>query len=582
MSESIPIHRRFPPLAAALRSVWAEGYGRKDARADLLAGLAVGIIAVPLSLALAIASGVPPQHGLYTAIIAGALIALAGGSRFNVSGPTAAFVVILHPIAVEHGLGGLLLAGLMAGLMQIAFAWGRLGRLISFIPYPVTTGFTAGIAVVIASLQLKDYFGLHLSESPEHFIERLQALAAAVPTLSLHEALLASATLAVLLIWPRLKIAVPAYLVAAVFAGVAAWMIERYGPGIDITPIADRFQYELDGQLHAGIPPLLPHWRWPWDLPGRDGAPLVLSLDLIRALIGPAFAIAILGAIESLLCAVIADGMTGKKHDPDGELVAQGLGNLLVPLLGGIPATGALARTAASIRAGARSPLASFTHAIFVLAAMLTLAPLLSWLPMCGLAALLLVVAWNMSERHHFIRILRVAPRGDVLLLLTCFGLTVLFDMVMAITAGVVLASLFFMHRMSKLSRVDLISEGHPRAPQGLPKDVRFYEIAGPLFFGAAERAMVTLRNHDRKARALILDLSAVPTIDATGLVALEGVIDDLKAAGIFVALCALQPAVLQVLRDAGYRNAAGQLWYYASVDAAIQRLSKTGSSPGD
>jgi SulP family sulfate permease len=265
--------------------------------------------------------------------------------------------------------------------------------------------------------------------------------------------------------------------------------------------------------------------------------------------------------------------MTGKKHDPDAELVAQGLGNLAAPLLGGIPATGALARTAANIRAGARSPVAAFTHAGFVLAAMLTLAPLLSWLPMCGLAALLLKVAWNMSERQNFVRILRVAPRGDVVLLLACFFLTVLFDMVLAITAGVVLGSLIFMHRMSKVSMVNLIGEGHPGAPAGLPKDVRFYEVAGPLFFGAAERAMSALRSHDRGVRAVILELSAVPTIDASGLVALEEVIDELNEAGIFVALCGAQRNVLGVLRDAGYLKEHGKRWYYPSAESAVKRL---------
>lgn len=566
---------RFPSFASALRASLAEGYDRASLRADLLAGLSVGIIAVPLSLALAIASGVPPQHGLYTAAIAGALIALSGGSRFNVSGPTAAFVVILHPIAAEHGLGGLLLAGFMAGAMQLAFGSARLGQLIAYIPYPVTTGFTAGIAVVIASLQLQDYFGLQLAQVPEHFTERLSALLQAAPDARAGEALLASATLLVLIAWTRLRTAVPAYLVAALFAGLAAYGLRMQFPELSITTIADRFHYTLDGRTLPGIPPLLPQWHWPWQLPGADGAPLQLSFGLIRELLGPAFAIALLGAIESLLCAVIADGMTGKKHDPDTELAAQGLGNLVVPLFGGIPATGALARTAASIRAGARSPLAAFIHAGFVFVAMLTLAPLLSWLPMSGLAALLLVVAWNMSERHHFMRILRTAPRADRLLLLSCFSLTVLFDMVLAVSVGVVLASLFFMHRMARLSSVRLLEAEHPDAPRDLPRDVRFYEINGPLFFGAAERAMTTLRRHDRKARALVLDLSAVPTIDATGLVALEGLIDEMNDGGLFVALCGAQPRVLRALRAAGYRKRAGQLWYFRNAEAAVQRLRR-------
>lgn len=569
------IRRAFPPLGIALRESLAEGYGRRELRADLLAGISVGIIAVPLALALAIASGVPPQHGLYTAFIAGGLTAAAGGSRYSVTGPTAAFVVILQPIAASQGLGGLLLATLMAGLMLIALGWGRLGQLIQFIPHPVTTGFTSGIALVIASLQLHDFLGLKFQPHAEHFAGRLGELVAALPSFSPWETGLGLSVLGLLIVWNRLKLPVPAYLVAAVFAALAGYALEHLLPGVDITTVADRFSYVLDGQTHAGIPPMLPSLQLPWNLPGKDGAPLELSFELLRSLVGPAFAIAMLGAIESLLCAVVADGMTGKKHDPDAELVAQGLGNVLAPLFGGIPATGALARTAANIRTGARSPIAAISHALFVLACMLTLAPLLSLLPMSGLAALLLMVAWNMSERRNFRHILRVAPRGDVLLLLTAFVLTVMVDMVMAITVGVVLGALFFMHRMSKVSMVRLVGENAPDAPQGLPSDVRYYEIAGPLFFGAAERAMEGLRRHDRKVRALILDLSAVPTIDATGLVALEAVLDDLHEAGIYVAICAAQRNVLRVLREAGYFKEPGRRWYFRNVAAAVKRLAE-------
>jgi SulP family sulfate permease len=567
------IHRAFPPIASALRETFREGYGSGKLVKDFWAGISVGIIAVPLSLALAIACGVAPQHGLYTAVIAGAVVALAGGSRFNVTGPTAAFVVILYPIASQHGIGGLLVATLMAGLILIAMGWGRLGQFISYIPYSVTTGFTAGIALVIASLQVKDLLGLSFAVNPEHFLGRVEQIVRALPGLRWIELALGLATLLLMVGWRRFKLPMPPYLAGATFAGIATWLLNTWWPELHIVTVADRFSYTLNGETLHGIPAMLPSLHLPWELPGKDGAPLELSFDLIRSLVGPAFAVAMLGAIESLLCAVIADGMTGKKHDPDAELVAQGLGNIIAPLFGGIPATGALARTAASIRAGAQSPFASLIHALFVLAAMLTLAPLLSWLPMCGLAALLLKVAWNMSERKNFVRILRVAPRSDVLLLLICFALTVLFDMVLAIGVGVVLAALLFMHRMAKLSMVNLLSEGHPKAPAGLPKYVRFYEVAGPLFFGAAERAMTSLRTHDKNVRAVILDLSAVPTIDITGLVALEGVIDDLNAAGIFVALCGAQRNVLQVLREAGYLKETGKRWYYQSSEAAVKRL---------
>jgi len=562
-----------PPLAVALRRALRGGYGRADLRADLLAGVSVGIIAVPLSLALAIATGVPPQQGLYTAIVAGFVIALAGGSKFNVSGPTAAFIVVLQPIVAAHGLAGLLLAGAMAGLILMAMGWARLGQWISYIPYPVTTGFTAGIAVVIASLQLRDALGLTAAGHPQDFVERLHWISGTLGTATPRENFVALSTLAVVVLWTRRRWPGPAYLAGAVYAGLAAWGLQL--AGLDVVTIADRFHYRLaDGSLASGIPPLPPVPHWPWQQAGADGAPLQLSLDLLRELLGPAFAIAMLGAIESLLCAVIADGMTGKRHDPDAELVAQGLGNLLAPLFGGIPATGALARTAANIRAGARSPLSAVFHALFVLLAMLTLAPLLSRLPMAGLAALLLVVAWNMSEQHRFRHLLRVAPRGDKALMLVCFALTVLSDMVLAIGVGVVAASLMFMHRMASLAQVQLIDAHEVDAPAGLPRDARYYRLAGPLFFGAAERAIAVLRRQDRGIRLLVLDLGAVPVIDATGLVALEGLIDELTDAGIEVAVCAAQPPVLRVLQQAGYRRIEGRRRYFRSVDAAIRRTN--------
>ncbi len=567
------VRRALPAFAPALREALRDGYGRRELMQDLWAGLSVGVIALPLSLALAIASGVPPQHGLYTAIVAGAVAALAGGSRYSVSGPTAAFVVILHPIAVQYGVAGLLLATLMAGAMLIALGWGRMGQLIQYIPYPVTTGFTAGIAVVIASLQLQDFFGLTLAHAPEHFSGRMLALAGVLGSINPAAVAVSLTTLAVMALWPRLRTPVPAYLIGALTAGLMAFALRKLWPQLQLPTIADRFSYLIDGVRHAGIPNMVPQLQWPWQIPGDDGQPLHLSFHLLRELTPPAFAIAILGAIESLLCAVIADGMTGKKHDPNAELVAQGLGNLLAPLFGGIPATGALARTAANIRAGAQSPIAAAVHAAFVLVGMLALAPLLSQLPMAGLAALLMVVAWNMSERRKFWRVLRQAPREDVLLLLSCFGLTVLLDMVVAISVGVVLAALLFMHRMAKVSQVRLLAAGDAGAPVDLPSDVRVYSIAGPLFFGAAERAVETLRRYDRGMRSLILDLSAVPTIDITGLVALEGVIDELNGGGIYVVLSGAQRNVLGALRDAGYRNRSGALWYCRSMSAAAQKL---------
>src|SRR5215218_4633357 len=457
--------------AVALRTALRRGYGREDLRADLLAGIVVGIVALPLSMALAVASGVAPQHGLYTAIIAGSVIAALGGSNVQVSGPTAAFVVLLAPISAQFGLGGLALASLMAGIILMVMGTLRLGGLIQFVPYPVTTGFTAGIAVVIATLQLKDFLGLTTGPMPETYLERVGVLARALPTVELDDLAVGVFTLAVLLLWPKVTRKIPAPLVALGIAGGAAVLATALVPGFEVATIRSRF---------GGIPQVPPLPVLPWNLPGADGQPLGLSFGLLRDLLPSAFAIAMLGAIESLLSAVVAVGMTGGSHDPDAELMAQGTGNLIAPFFGGIAATGALARTATNIRSGARSPFAAIFHSAFVLLAVLLLAPVLGYLPMASLAALLLLVAWNMSEVKHFAHAMRVAPRSDVLILLTCFSLTVVFDMVVSVTVGVLLAALLFMRRMAEVSNVRLVDQ-HPLV-KGLPKDVLVYEVAGPLF----------------------------------------------------------------------------------------------------
>src|SRR5215213_4290952 len=411
-SESGPFFLR---PATALRSALRHGYSRNDLRADLLAGIVVGVVALPLSMALAVASGVAPQYGLYTAIVAGMVIAALGGSMVQVSGPTAAFVVLLAPISAKFGLGGLVVASLMAGVILILMGIIRLGGLIQFVPYPVTTGFTTGIAVVIATLQLKDFLGLTVVRMPELYLERVAALARALPTVQWDDLAIGVFTLAILLLWPRITRKMPAPLIAlSVAAGVAA-LLTWWMPGFEVATIRSRFHYEIGGQILSGIPQLPPLPVLPWNLPGPDGRPLGLSLELLRDLAPSAFAIAMLGAIESLLSAVVADGMTGGSHDPDAELMAQGTGNLIAPFFGGIAATGALARTATNIRSGARSPFAAIFHALFVLLAVLALAPVLGYLPMASLAALLLVVAWNMSEIKHFTHALRVAPKSDVL-----------------------------------------------------------------------------------------------------------------------------------------------------------------------
>ncbi len=551
------------PLATAFRAVLREGVTREQLRADLMAGAVVGVVALPLSMALAIASGVAPQHGLYTAIVGGLVIALLGGSRVQVSGPTAAFVVILAPIAARAGLGGLLVATLLAGLMLIGMGALGLGQFIEFVPHPVTTGFTSGIAVVIATLQIKDLLGLEAVALPEHYLEKLGVLVRALPTTHGADTTIGMTTLLVLVVWPHISRRVPGPLVALLAGALAALALDL--AGFHAATIANRFE--------GGIPQRLPQPVLPWNLPGPDGAPLVISFGLFRDLLLPsAFAIAMLGAIESLLSAVVADGMTGTKHDPDGELVAQGLGNVIAPFFGGIAATGAIARTATSVRAGGRTPLAAALHALVVLLSVLLLAPILSHLPMAALAALLVFVAWNMAEAPHFLRILRTAPRSDVAVLLLCFSLTVVFDMVVSVTVGVVLSALLFMRRMAAVSEVRLVGSTHHTLREPLPKSVVIYDIQGPLFFGAAQKAMGALETVEGGVKVVILDMDDVPVIDATGLVALESAIARLNHDGVKVILAGVGGQVLHAFARAGWRNRKGRLRIFQSFESAVAR----------
>ena len=555
---------RLPGIATGLRAAWRDGYGLGDLRRDVLAGLTIGTVAVPLSMALAIATGVPPQHGLYTAIVAGAIIALTGGSRFNVSGPTAAFVVILFPIVQQHGLGGLLIATMMAGVILVALGLTGLGRLIQYVPYPVVLGFTAGIAVVIAVLQLPDFLGLEVGQLGEHFVENLSRIVASLPSLSPLELGIGAFTLGVMLLWPRLHVPLPAPLIGLVVGAVLAYAVNHgigdASTGNLVETIASRFTWEAQGETGSGIPPIAPSFAAPWRLPGADGEPLVVDFALLRALLGPAFAIAMLGAIESLLCAVVSDGLTRTRHDPNAELIGQGLGNIVAPLFGGITATAAIARTATNIRSGARSPIAAVVHALVVLLAVVALAGLLGLVPMAALAALLFIVAWNMSEARHVLHTLRSAPAGDVAILVTCFTLTVLFDMVLAVAVGMGLAAALFIRRMALLTQTRQIDAGTHASIDELPGEVALYDIDGPLFFGAAEKALTSLHLVDPKVRIVILDMHDVPSMDGTAIVALQALTDEMHRQGVALVLVGLPTHILVTLRRAGIRRRAGRL----------------------
>ncbi|KAA6187048.1 C4-dicarboxylic acid transporter DauA [Thiohalocapsa marina] len=541
-------------------------------RGDILAGLTVGVIALPLSMALAIASGVAPQHGLYTAIVAGIVVALSGGSRVNISGPTAAFVVVLLPITQTYGLGGLLLAGMLSGVILVALGLARLGKLIAVVPYPVTIGFTAGIGTVIALLQIPELLGLGLGPLDGSLPEKVTRIAAGLGGLRWEDTLIGLLTFAILLGWGRLKSRIPGHLIALLAGTLLALLLGWASDGgFQVATIGSRFEYLLDGETLPGIPPLPPQPLLPWHLPGPDGTPIGLSFELLRALIAPAFAIAMLGALESLLCATVADGLSGGRHNPNDELIGQGLGNLAVPFFGGIPATAAIARTAANVRAGAGSPLASVVHAMFILLAIASLAPALAHIPMAAMAALLLMVAWNMSEARHFMRILRGAPRGDVATLLTCFGLTVLVSMEIAVAVGMGLAAVLFIRRTIELTQIQLVEPAqHPHAAQ-LPNDVLIYDINGPLFFGAAQKALSALTSVRPEVRAIILDCSDVTLMDLTAMVAMESIAANLRQRGVKLVINGLAPRMLLKLRRYGIRRRRGELEFARSIAQATR-----------
>ncbi|MDO6441358.1 C4-dicarboxylic acid transporter DauA [Marinobacter sp. 2_MG-2023] len=561
-------------------------YNSRRLLRDLMAGLTVGIIAIPLAMALAIASGVPPQYGLYTAFIAGFIIALTGGSRFSVSGPTAAFVVILYPIAQTYGLGGLLVASLMSGVLLVLMALMRLGRFIEYIPESVTLGFTGGIAVVIATLQVKDFFGLPVETMPEHYWDKLAVLAQSFPAFDSMSALVAAVTLGVMLLWPRLKTPVPPHLPAVVIGSLLAILLNANGAAVET--IGSRFSYLLPGGgTGAGIPPFLPEFAWPWQQADASGQAIGLSWNMVQELLPAAFAIAMLGAIESLLCAVVLDGMTGKRHSANSELMGQGLGNIIAPFFGGITATAAIARSAANYRAGAESPVAAMVHAVVVLLALVSLAGVLAYLPMPAMAALLIMVAWGMSEAPKAVHLLKTAPRSDVLVFLTCFSLTVALDMVIAITTGVLLAAVLFMREMAQMTKVTDITTGKRISGQNLPEGWRVFKINGPLFFAAADRIFGELAELSRNVDGFILYMDGVTVLDAGGLSSLSKLIATCENDGTRIVIADLQSQPLRTIARGGLRPVEGLLQFTSSLGealalplASMAQLSSTHSKP--
>lgn len=562
------------PGHAFRESCIREPYSWQRFLRDLMAGSTVGVIAIPLAMALAIASGVAPQYGLYTAIIGGFVIALLGGSRLSISGPTAAFVVLLFPIADRHGLGGLLVVGLMSGFILIGMALLRLGRLIEYIPNAVTLGFTAGIGIVIATLQVKDFFGLPIASLPETYVGKIAVLAEHALQFSPGDTMVAFITLAIMFLWPRLKTPVPAHLPALLIAALLTLVFTK--AGYDIDTIGSRFSYTLpNGETGSGIPAFLPEFKLPWQQAGPGGAAINWDWALLQSLVPAAFAIAMLGAIESLLCAVVLDGMTGKRHSANSELLGQGIGNVLVPFFGGITATAAIARSAANFKAGGTSPVAGMVHSGVVLLGLVGLAPLLAYVPMAGMAALLVVVAWNMSGAARARKLVVSAPRSDVLVFAVCLSLTVLFDMVIAITTGIVLASLLFMQNIAAMTRVSDISQNKKLIEPELPSDWSVFKISGPLFFAAADRIFGEIALLAEDKRGIILYMDAVPLLDEGGVSAMNNLISRCQERNKKVMIADLQFQPLKTLARAGIQPVEGVSSYHSTLSDALDVLNE-------
>jgi len=538
-----------PKLVTVLR----EGYSRRQLARDVAAGVQVGIVALPLSLALAIASGVRPEQGLFTAVVAGFLISALGGSRVQVGGPTGAFIVLVYGVVQTHGYDGLAVATMMAGGIMVLMGFARLGNVIKFVPYPVVVGFTSGIAIIIAVSQLRDLLGLDMEVVPVDFLEKIRAYAESLDSVDSWALAVGAGTVVFLRYWPRVNPRIPAPLLALVLATAGAWALR-----LPIETIGDRF---------GAIPHMLPSPRLP-----------SASYAEVRALFPPAIAIALLASIESLLSAVVADGMIGGRHRSNMELVAQGVANVASPVFGGIPATGAIARTALNVRSGGRTPVAGMVHALTVLGILFALAPLASLIPMAALAGVLFMVAYHMSEWRMFVKLFR-SPKSDILVMLTTFLLTVLVDLVVALQTGIVLAAFLFMRRMAELSEAayvkDMMAEGEgldPKMAEPLPHGVEVFQVHGTLFFGAASKFKDAMRRVEKPPRILILRLREVLAIDATGLRALEDVLDKAKADGTQVLLTGVQAQPRSVLARAGILERVGEENVVPDFQRAVER----------
>ena len=536
-----------PALVTSLKS-----YSKQQLVKDIVAGLIVSIIALPLSIALAIASGVGPQVGLYTAIVAGFLCSLLGGSTVQISGPTAAFATIVAGIVATKGLSGLTLATIMAGIMLVIMGLLKLGGLIKFIPYTITTGFTSGIAVTIVIGQLRDFFGLTFTSAPVETVEKLEAVIHSFHTINLWALAVGLLALAILILLPRLLPRVPPSLVAVVICALVVKLFD-----IPVNTI---------GSLYPNLSTSLPSFSLPSHI----------TVKTIVDLLPNAFTIAVLAAVESLLSCVVADGMVGTRHNSNTELIAQGVGNIGSALFGGIPATGAIARTAANVKNGGRSPISGMVHAVVLLAMLVILMPYAKLIPMPAIAAILFITAYNMSEWREFVSIVKASPMSDTLVLIITFLLTVFFDLVVAIVAGIILAMVLFMKRMSEETNVNgwktVEDENDPDAIRfkNVPADTMVYEITGPIFFGAADKVAKIFTTSHKKV--VILRMRSVPVIDATGIHTFETILKSCEKHGVTLIMSHVNPKPLKFFHKSGIYKKIGKENFCTNIDEALAR----------
>ncbi|BCN30668.1 sulfate permease [Anaeromicropila herbilytica] len=535
-------------------------YSKEQLIKDIIAGIIVAIIALPLSIALAIASGVNPERGLYTAIIAGFFISFLGGSRVQIGGPTAAFVVIIYGIIEQHGVNGLIIATIMAGILLIIMGLLRFGSLIKFIPYTITTGFTSGIAVGIFAGQIKDFLGLKMGSVPSEFIEKMKSYGEHISTINGSALLIGVISLLILIFWPKITDKIPGSLIAVIVTTILVKFM-----GMHVNTIGSVY-----GELSSQLPtPQVPDF----------------SFKVIKSLISPAFTIALLAGIESLLSCVVSDGMIGSKHRSNMELIAQGVGNIFSSLFGGLPATGAIARTAANVKNGGRTPISGMVHSITLLLILLILMPLAALIPMPTLAAILIMVAYNMSEWRVFVDLVKSAPKSDIIVLVATFLLTVIFDLVVAIEIGIVLAAFLFMKRMADVTDIkgwkyleeeDYDEDNDPEniSLKKVPKHTLVYEINGPMFFGAADKFMDITNESERKIKVIILRMRSVPAMDATGLHTLQKVEKICKKKHITLLFSHVQEQPLSVMEKSGFYQEIGEANFCSSIDDALEKAA--------